>query len=165
MNCLLVPLICFRLMRKLERLGILGAVGMQCISLLPVLLTSQPSHSILCRYDPVELDPEEMCKMAKEQPQVVKCLLTTGNAIFSQIVPNTFIHFMAQISNWLYNGHLENRRPVTEFDPVKVKQTLPVQSVMLPLIPHEMKQLDRSVTDYNRSKKRKRSIWGPLSTS
>ena len=89
MNCLLVPLICFRLMRKLERLGILGAVGMQCISLLPVLLTSQPSHSILCRYDPVELDPEEMCKMAKEQPQVVKCLLTTGNAIFSQIVPNT----------------------------------------------------------------------------
>ena len=24
----------------------------------------------LSRYDPVELDPEEMCKMAKEQPQV-----------------------------------------------------------------------------------------------
>ena len=25
---------------------------------------------IFLRYDPVELDPEEMCKMAKEQPQV-----------------------------------------------------------------------------------------------
>ena len=24
----------------------------------------------IARYDPVELDPEEMCKMAKEQPQV-----------------------------------------------------------------------------------------------
>ncbi len=25
------------------------------------------------RYDPIELDPEEMCRMASEQPQVFGC--------------------------------------------------------------------------------------------
>ena len=30
-----------------------------------------PLNQAKLRYDPVELDPEEMCRMASEQPQVI----------------------------------------------------------------------------------------------
>ncbi len=48
------------------------------------------------RYDPVELDPEEMCKMAKEQPQVItanKDLIVKDDTakvlINSRVLPST----------------------------------------------------------------------------
>jgi hypothetical protein len=38
------------------------------------------------RYDPVELDPEEMCRMACEDPQVHACNLVIDDSL-SSIVP------------------------------------------------------------------------------
>ena len=47
-----------------------------------------PTVQAKLRYDPVELDPEDMCRMASEQPQVseIQYSLQTATAVFLRIL-------------------------------------------------------------------------------
>ena len=55
-------------------MGKVGKYFMLTFDILFVFVASDVFQAKL-RYDPIELDPEDMCRMASEQPQVESCLL------------------------------------------------------------------------------------------
>ena len=50
-------------------------------TILGIQFSSVPCQAKL-RYDPIELDPEDMCRMASEQPQVRMCMAKNLLLIF-----------------------------------------------------------------------------------
>ena len=67
--------------------------------------------SVLCqaklRYDPIELDPEDMCRMASEQPQVrmeLHCEWDKNRSI-SNVFPLVICLYLPQSQPFLFSFH------------------------------------------------------------